>query len=52
MKSYAAVASNESNMIRRVFDVDSCGLSHAGRVRELNEDRYLVKVRKRRVRGR
>ena len=30
-------------MIRRVFDVDSCGLSHAGRVRELNEDRYLVK---------
>ena len=33
----------ESNMIRRVFDVDSCGLSHAGRVRELNEDRYLVK---------
>ena len=30
-------------MIRRVFDVDSCGLSHAGRVRDLNEDRYLVK---------
>jgi serine/threonine protein phosphatase PrpC len=30
-------------MMRRVFDVDSCGLSHAGRVRELNEDRYLVK---------
>src|SRR5258707_7446228 len=33
----------ESQMIRRVFDVDSCGLSHAGHVRELNEDRYLVK---------
>ena len=33
----------ESDMIRHVFDVDSCGLSHAGRVRELNEDRYLVK---------
>src|ERR1700752_396460 len=33
----------ESSMIRRIFDVDSCGLSHAGRVRELNEDRYLVK---------
>ncbi len=31
-------------MIRRVFDVDSCGLSHAGCVRELNEDRYLVKT--------
>jgi serine/threonine protein phosphatase PrpC len=30
-------------MIRRVFDVDSCGLSHAGCVRALNEDSYLVK---------
>jgi serine/threonine protein phosphatase PrpC len=30
-------------MMRHVFDVDSCGQSHAGLVRELNEDRYLVK---------
>jgi serine/threonine protein phosphatase PrpC len=30
-------------MIGRVFDVDSCGLSHPGCVRELNEDSYLVK---------
>ena len=30
-------------MIRRICDPDRCGLSHAGRVRDLNEDRYLVK---------
>jgi serine/threonine protein phosphatase PrpC len=29
--------------MKHVFDVDSCGNSHAGLVRELNEDRYLVK---------
>jgi protein phosphatase len=29
--------------MRHIFDVDSCGKSHAGLVRELNEDRYLVK---------
>jgi protein phosphatase len=31
-------------MIRAVFDVESCGMSHAGRIRDLNEDRYLVKA--------
>src|SRR5688572_14183222 len=31
-------------MNRAVFDVDSCGMSHAGRIRDLNEDRYLVKA--------
>ena len=31
-------------MIRAVFDVDSCGMTHAGRIRDLNEDRYLVKA--------
>jgi protein phosphatase len=31
-------------MIRTMFDVDSCGMSHAGRIRDLNEDRYLVKA--------
>ena len=29
--------------MRHVFDVESCGQSHAGLIRELNEDRYLVK---------
>jgi serine/threonine protein phosphatase PrpC len=29
--------------MRHVFDVESCGKSHAGLIRELNEDRYLVK---------
>jgi protein phosphatase len=29
--------------IKQVFQVDSCGKSDAGLVRELNEDRYLVK---------
>src|SRR5689334_18067193 len=29
--------------MKQVYDVDSCGKSHAGLVRELNEDRYLVK---------
>jgi protein phosphatase len=31
-------------MNRAVFDVDSCGMSHAGCIRDLNEDRYLVKA--------
>jgi serine/threonine protein phosphatase PrpC len=29
--------------MKHVFDVESCGQSHAGLIRELNEDRYLVK---------
>ena len=29
--------------MRHVFDVESHGQSHAGLIRELNEDRYLVK---------
>jgi serine/threonine protein phosphatase PrpC len=31
-------------MNRAVFDVDSCGMTHTGRIRDLNEDRYLVKA--------
>src|SRR5919108_4289044 len=31
-------------MMRRVFDVESCGQSHVGLIREHNEDRYLVKA--------
>jgi serine/threonine protein phosphatase PrpC len=29
--------------MRHVFDVESCGQSHVGLMRDLNEDRYLVK---------
>ena len=29
--------------MRQIFDVESCGQSHVGLMRDLNEDRYLVK---------